>query len=82
MPTITLKNVPEDLHRRLKARAARNRRSLNSEVIHCLETVVLKQPAGEAELLNRIRANRASMAERGVWITEASLREAIEEGRA
>lgn len=38
MATITLKNVPNDLHRRLKARAEQNRRSLNREAILLLET--------------------------------------------
>ena len=37
MATMTVKDVPEKLHRRLKARAAAHRRSLNSEVIACLE---------------------------------------------
>ena len=33
MPTLTLKNIPDALHARLKASAERNRRSLNSEVL-------------------------------------------------
>lgn len=33
MATITLKNVPDELYQRLKEEAARNRRSLNQEVI-------------------------------------------------
>ena len=37
MPTLTLKNIPDDLHGRLKASAARNRRSLNSEILIRLE---------------------------------------------
>lgn len=37
MPTLTIKGLPEILYRRLKRRAARHRRSLNSEVILCLE---------------------------------------------
>ena len=37
MPTLTLKNIPEDLHARLKASAERNRRSLNSEILVRLE---------------------------------------------
>lgn len=36
--TITLKNVPPDLHRSLKESAARNKRSLNQEAIHILES--------------------------------------------
>ncbi|GMV23785.1 MAG: hypothetical protein AMXMBFR57_37340 [Acidimicrobiia bacterium] len=37
MPTLTLKNIPADLHARLKASAERNRRSLNSEILARLE---------------------------------------------
>jgi len=33
MPTLTLKNIPDDLHARLKASAERNRRSLKSEIL-------------------------------------------------
>jgi len=35
--TITLKNIPPDLHARLKESAERNRRSLNSEILVRLE---------------------------------------------
>ena len=37
MPTLTLKNIPDALHARLKASAERNRRSLNSEILVRLE---------------------------------------------
>ncbi len=37
MPTLTLKNIPDGLHARLKASAERNRRSLNSEILFRLE---------------------------------------------
>ena len=37
MPTLTLKNIPDDLHAKLKASAERNRRSLNSEILIRLE---------------------------------------------
>ena len=37
MPTLTLKNIPDELHARLKASAALNRRSLNSEILIRLE---------------------------------------------
>jgi plasmid stability protein len=40
MPAITLKALPLPLHRQLKARAARNKRSLNQEVIAVLEHAV------------------------------------------
>jgi plasmid stability protein len=81
MPTITLKNVPDELHRRLKERAERHHRSLNREAIRCLEEAVADERIEEQALLARIRANRARMVERGVWLTEESLLEATEEGR-
>ena len=37
--TITLKNIPPALHKRLKDSAVRNRRSLNSEILARLEGV-------------------------------------------
>ncbi len=40
MPAITLKVWPERLHRQLKARAARHKRSLNQEVLSVLEESV------------------------------------------
>lgn len=40
MPAITLKALPPSLHRTLKTRAARHKRSLNQEVIAVLEEAV------------------------------------------
>jgi plasmid stability protein len=37
MTTITLKNIPDEIYSRLKKTAQRHRRSLNSEIIVCLE---------------------------------------------
>ena len=37
MPSLLIKNVPEELHRRLRDRAAREHRSLNKEVIVLIE---------------------------------------------
>ena len=38
MLTLTLKNIPRDLHAMLKESAERNRRSLNSEILVRLES--------------------------------------------
>ncbi|MEA3441264.1 MAG: Arc family DNA-binding protein, partial [Chloroflexota bacterium] len=40
MPTLTVKNIPDDLYAQLKRYAAMNRRSLNSEIIVCIERVI------------------------------------------
>ncbi len=38
MLTLTLKNIPEELHARLKQSAEKNRRSLNGEILARLES--------------------------------------------
>ena len=42
--TLTLKNIPDEVYERLKASAETHRRSLNSEAIVCLKSV-LEEPA-------------------------------------
>lgn len=44
---ITIKNMPLNLYKKLKARAAAYRRSVNSEVISCLEEVLNPQHADQ-----------------------------------
>lgn len=62
MPTtLTLKNIPNDVYERLKASAETHRRSLNSEAIVCLESVLLPARADAGERLRRARELRASL---------------------
>lgn len=62
MPTtLTLKNVPDDIYERLKAAAEMHHRSLNSEAIVCLETVLAPVKLAPAERLARARQLRASL---------------------
>jgi plasmid stability protein len=49
VPTLTLKNIPDDLHARLRESADRNRRSLNSEILMRLESD-FAAPAVEPEV--------------------------------
>lgn len=51
MPTLTVRNIPAPVVARLKARAARNHRSLNGEVAALLERAVLREPADTEALL-------------------------------
>ena len=37
MPTLTLKNIPDSLYMQLKDAAQAHRRSLNSEILYCVE---------------------------------------------
>lgn len=62
MPTtLTLKNIPDEVYERLKIAADAHRRSLNSEAIVCLETVLRPGLVTAEERLQRIRAVRASL---------------------
>jgi plasmid stability protein len=59
MPTtITLKNIPDEVYERLKLSAEVHRRSLNSEAIVCLESVLLPGRLAPSERLARVRALR------------------------
>ncbi|MBN2550886.1 MAG: Arc family DNA-binding protein [Anaerolineales bacterium] len=62
MPAMTLKNIPLDLYQRLKQLAEANRRSLNSQVLICLEQAVSSQPLDPDLLLARARQLREQTA--------------------
>jgi antitoxin FitA len=64
MPSLTIKNIPAPLVRRLKTRAVANRRSLNHEVIVCLEAAAGSVSIDPETLLARARALRAKTADR------------------
>lgn len=62
MPTtLTLKNIPDDVYERLKLAAQAHRRSMNSEVIVCLEAVLLPRKLTIAERLSRARELRSAL---------------------
>jgi plasmid stability protein len=79
MATLTIKNIPDVLHQRLKERAKQHRRSINSEVIVCLEQVLGSAPIDRTALLASIRAHRKSIPE--AFVTDEYLRAAKNEGR-
>jgi plasmid stability protein len=56
VPNLTIKNLPREVHRSLKERAKRNRRSLNSEVIEILARTLPPPAVDPAEFLARIEA--------------------------
>ena len=62
MPTtLTLKNIPDDVYERLKLSAQTHRRSMNSEVIVCLEAVLLPAKLTVMERLARARELRDAL---------------------
>jgi antitoxin FitA len=55
MPTLTIKNIPDDLYSQLKRYAEMNRRSLNSEVIVCIERAVRSRKVSPEVALEKAR---------------------------
>jgi hypothetical protein len=80
MPTITVKNVPKHIYEDLKNSASIHRRSINSEVIYCIEKVVRSHRLSPNELFTRIEAIRNKIDVPP--LTDAILGQAKGEGRA
>jgi antitoxin FitA len=59
--TLTIKNLPDNIYKSLKLSAEIHRRSMNSEVIICLETVLAPTQVTTSEKLARARAVRATV---------------------
>lgn len=79
MASVTLENIPDDLLQRLKQSAEQSGRSLSSEAILRLERGLAAEPAAAAARLKRIREVRRKAS--GVYLTDADLRAARDEGR-
>ena len=77
---VTIKNMPPKLYEKLKARAAAHRRSVNSEVIGCLEEVLIRQRLSTEELLKKLEELRNRVSD-APPLTDEFLRKAKEEGR-
>lgn len=79
MPSLTIKGIPERLLRRLKRRALQHRRSLNSEVLTCLEQAAdhpIADPVAWLEETDRLRARLSATP-----MSEAALRRVRGRGR-
>ena len=74
MSTITLKNVPEGLRERLRHRAVKNRRSLNQEVLFCLEQAVDESGEPSDAAVDQTRAECLAQSKRSlakIWEDES-----------
>jgi plasmid stability protein len=54
--SLSIKDVPDDLARALRARAKQNHRSIQGELMDILETTVRPRPFRAVELLKQVRA--------------------------
>ncbi len=81
MATLTIKNLPDPLYQQLKAQAAENRRSINSEAILAVERAVTDFGAADAEqVLATLRRARSRL--NSVFVTDKALRAGRGAGRA
>jgi len=78
--TITLKNIPDHIYESLKQAAEAHHRSINSEVISCLERVLLPTPINQDERLARARQIRKTLTDKEFSV--ADIADAIEQGRS
>ena len=80
MTNLTVKNVPEELYKRLKDSAAQHRRSLNNEVIARLDEAMRSQRVDPEAFLTQLKLfrNRLSLPP----LTDDFLRDAKNQGRA
>ena len=76
---LTIKSIPTDVYERLKASAGRHRRSLNAEVIHCLDRALPPRRRDVEETLARLDALRKRL-KLGAW-TDEEISRAKREGR-
>ena len=58
MATVTVKNIPDELYTRLKSVAVINRRSINSEIIMCIERAVMSRQINPIKILENARQLR------------------------
>ncbi|MBN4055240.1 Arc family DNA-binding protein [bacterium AH-315-K03] len=79
MATITLKNIPDDLYEHLKVSAQVHHRSVNSEVINCLEVLLKPKKVSAKARLARIRNARPQIDPE--MVSSEDIQRAINEGR-
>jgi len=78
MTTITLKNVPPNVHIGIKKRAEKHHRSVNSEIVYCLERILGLAEDEVDDILAKVE-----IAHKGIKVSlkQSEIRAAINEGR-
>ncbi len=62
MPALTIKNIPDDLYSRLKEAAQAHHRSMNSEIIYCVERTLCPHKIDVSEHISMAKTLRAKTA--------------------
>lgn len=79
MVTVTIKNIPEQVHERIKAQSKINHRSINGEILSILERAISLPPIDVQATLERARKLREWTANYAV--TSDEIEKMIDEGR-
>ena len=79
MPAITLKNIPDSLYAQLKVAASAHRRSLNSEILYCVERTLGTHKINVSEHIDIAKKLRAKTAQHN--LTDQDLNDYKNEGR-
>ena len=79
MPALTIKNIPDDIYERLKEAALIHRRSLNSEILYCIERTLIPYKIDVSEHLTIARRLREKTADYS--LTDKVLDAAKNDGR-
>lgn len=79
MKNITVKNIPDAIYERLKESAETNHRSLNSEIISCLERSVARRRLDVEQIIQRADEIRARI--KGPTLKTADIIRARDRGR-
>ncbi len=79
MPAITVKNIPEDLYKRIKESATTHHRSINNEIIFRLNQALSSRKIDPEKLIARVEAMQESLQMQP--LTEDFLKEAKNGGR-
>jgi plasmid stability protein len=80
MASLTLKNIPDSLLDRLRARAVADRRSVSQEMIHLLERSLDAVPAADRDAPTAARAQAEAWTRlAGRWESDQSVEDEIRE---
>ena len=78
MPSITIKNIPDPLYQKIRESSQQHRRSINAEIIDCLEEKLLPSTPNNVSLEQL--SNTRSLSKRHL-LTQEDIESAKNEGR-
>ncbi len=81
MINFTIKNIPTELHKKLKKEAKLHHRSINKEILLQLETVLSKPQFNSQKAFEDAEAHRKKLKKLSIWITNADIEKAKNWGR-